>query len=167
MLGMADTWGTVIGAGAVIAGATLTGGFTLLKGRQERAEKERERLEQRVVRHREIRRDAYVALLSKTQEMDELIAEYSNRGLEARAEYRERLGAAETKLYQCLAVVQMEGPAEVARCAKKLVVEYVELCRLTVFSGVTIVQLMAAHTSSTDAQNAFIAATARTLDSER
>jgi hypothetical protein len=58
---MADQSIALISAASALAGVALAGGFTLLKGHQERTDKEADRDEQRRVMHRAARRDVYAA----------------------------------------------------------------------------------------------------------
>ncbi|MEU8742978.1 hypothetical protein AB0C39_04945 [Streptomyces parvulus] len=68
-----DRWSAVIGAGGALLGVALTGGFSLLRGRQEFRDKEAERHEQRKIMHREARREAYLDVLRKYHEVDRKI----------------------------------------------------------------------------------------------
>ncbi|MFJ4845132.1 hypothetical protein [Streptomyces sp. NPDC088733] len=163
---MVDVWGTVVGAGAVIAGAVLTGGFTLLKGRQEGAEKERDRLEQRAVRHRELRRDAYLALLNAGEEIYALQDQHRDLEPAARVELNVTIDATLAKLHQCLAVVRLEGPAHVAESAEVLVNHYRDLTGLVLVQN-DISPLMRARMAALGAQSEFLAAASAALDSER
>ncbi|WP_143080562.1 hypothetical protein [Actinacidiphila rubida] len=160
---MSDILSTLLGAGAVVAGAGLAGGFTLLKGRQESADKERERLEQRVARHREIRRDAYVDFLSKIHLMDLAQREVNrteNRNLSESALLS--LASAERSLYQSLLVVRMEGPTEVAEAARALVRAFRQLNGL-LEDGLTLETVEANMREREATRDAFLASAARTL----
>ncbi|ASQ95534.1 hypothetical protein [Streptomyces sp. 11-1-2] len=162
---MADVWGTLIGAGAVIAGTALTGGFTLLKGRQENADKERDRLEQRLARHREIRRDAYLDLLSKAEEVDDLQHQYLSADSASVDALREALSTASGMLHQSLKIVRMEGPAPVAQAAQRLTDSYSELTRRMGEGDLTFGELLNTRLETLRIQDQFLAAAARALDS--
>lgn len=161
---MAELWSALVGAGAVIAGAALAGGFTLLKGRQESADKERDRLEQRVTRQREIRRDAYLTLINRAEAVDDL-----QRSLLSASSTREEvmleLDTASTRLRQSLLVVRMEGPAEVAQVAQGLVEKYSELSSRMLSGDLTLGVLLDTRIETLAIQADFLAATARALDS--
>jgi len=72
---MVDRWGAIIGAGGALLGVALTGGFSLLRGRQEFRDKDAERREQQKIMHREARREAYLDVLRKYHEVDRKIQE--------------------------------------------------------------------------------------------
>ncbi|MCT9009506.1 hypothetical protein [Streptomyces rhizosphaerihabitans] len=165
MLPMSDSWSTLIGAGAAIAGAALAGGFTLLKGRQENADKERDRLEQRLTHHRAIRRDAYLDLLNKAEEVDDLQRDYLAADGAAIGELRVALSTASSKLHQSLKVVRMEGPAHVAEAAQRLVDSYAELSGRMGGGDLTLGELLTTRIETLRIQDEFLTATASALDS--
>lgn len=149
-----------------MVGAGLTGGFTLLKGRQERVDKERDRLEQRTSRHREIRRDAYIALLSDAKSVDSLQRDFSPSNPLPRTEYLRELTAATDQLYQSLLIVRIEGPDEVAAAAQELVSKYSSLSnQMHSDDGVTLGDLLNGRLATLQAREEFLAVTARALDS--
>ncbi|MEU0674426.1 hypothetical protein ABZ330_16295 [Streptomyces sp. NPDC006172] len=161
---MADLWSTLVGAGAVVAGAALTGGFTLLKGRQENADKERDRLEQRLARHREIRRDAYLDLLNKAQAVDNLQRDYLSADATSVVALREALGNAAIELNQSWKIVRMEGPVQVAEVATRLVDSYAELSRRMGSGDLTLGRLLDSRIETLRIQDEFLMIAARALD---
>jgi len=121
---MADYWGAVIGAAGVLAGGLLTGGFTLLKGQQDRRERDLDRIEQRRVLHRNTRRAAYLDFLNAYSDLDHSIdglwlqvppADVASTPAEF-AEY-DRL---ESALLKAEAALALEGPPEVAVAARSV-----------------------------------------------
>ncbi|WP_328503633.1 hypothetical protein OG828_36980 [Streptomyces sp. NBC_00457] len=64
---MAEQSVALISAASALAGVVLTGGFALLKGRQERLDKQADRDVQRRVMHRESRREVYGQFISRYQ----------------------------------------------------------------------------------------------------
>ncbi|MFE9381104.1 hypothetical protein [Streptomyces sp. NPDC006855] len=162
---MAEIWSTLVGAGAVVVGAGLTGGFTLLKGRQERTDKERDRLEQRITRHREIRREAYLQLLDCAQKLS--LCQGRFVGVDGLPDdLQAELGSAMRDLSRSLLVVRMEGPVEVAAAARDLVGHYDQLNgHILTSGGVSHRLLLEAHTATLGAREEFLRVTAKALDS--
>ncbi|MEV3848132.1 hypothetical protein AB0J30_15210 [Streptomyces microflavus] len=165
---MAEIWNTLVGAGAVVVGAGLTGGFTLLKGRQERTDKERDRLEQRITRHREIRREAYLSLLNNAEAVDTLQRDFTMSEEGSPEEFRSELDTASARLHQSLLVVRMEGPSEVADAAQELVRKYHELSgHMRSDDGMTLGDLLTTRIETLNAREEFLRATTKALDSSQ
>ncbi|WP_329336724.1 hypothetical protein OG866_20680 [Streptomyces sp. NBC_00663] len=122
---MVDRWGAAIGAGGALLGVALTGGFNLLRGRQEFRDKEAERSEQRKIMHREARREAYLDVLRKYHEADRKIQELwkIRPGPDSEVPVDPivlETDAAILDLREACANVILEGPDEVARAAHGL-----------------------------------------------
>jgi 3-methyladenine DNA glycosylase AlkD len=123
---MAEQSVALISAASALGGVVLTGAFALLKGRQERLDKQADRDEQRRVMHRESRRHVYAQLLSQYHDAD--------RKLRATGQLKplpspdaqvadEMLEAEESviALYEVAAAVSLEGPEAVSAAADELV----------------------------------------------
>jgi hypothetical protein len=112
----------LIGAGSALAGVLVTGSFALLKGRQDRSEKQRDRDEQRRVMHRTTRRDVYLGLLTVYGDVEAqleralLLKSSSLRGANVPAEFRD-FDAAIRTIRAAVAVVTLEGPTSVSVAA--------------------------------------------------
>ncbi|MFI5986362.1 hypothetical protein ACIBEA_36565 [Streptomyces sp. NPDC051555] len=119
---MADLWSAAIGAGSALIGVALTGGFNLLKGRQDFREKEAERREQRRVMHRTTRRDVYLEALrayhAADREIQDLLRAYPGIAPDAPADpaFGETEAAILVLREACAAVV-LEGPDLVSEAA--------------------------------------------------
>ncbi|MGA4801224.1 hypothetical protein [Streptomyces lavendulocolor] len=122
---MADLWSAAIGAGGALFGGVLAGGFSLLKGRQEAANSERDRVEQRMVLHRTSRREAYLAVLAAYSEVDRR----TDAVMRMRPPPTANLNVAEEfyaadealrSLREAVAAAQLEGPIAVAEAASAL-----------------------------------------------
>ena len=104
----------------------MAGGFSLLKGRQDRAEKDRDRHESRRVLHRSTRRDAYLEFLNAYGEIDHVLTELwmlqppETRETQAPSEFRD-MDRAYGVLRKAQAVVALEGPQAVAAVAHVVV----------------------------------------------
>ncbi|MCX4598362.1 hypothetical protein OG819_55490 [Streptomyces sp. NBC_01549] len=68
---MSQLFGALSGGLFALAGVSVTGAFTLLKGRKESADKERDRLELRLERQQEVRRAAYAGFLCACHQADD------------------------------------------------------------------------------------------------
>ncbi|MGW3586241.1 hypothetical protein ACWDM8_33520 [Streptomyces rubiginosohelvolus] len=122
---MADRWIALVGAGSALAGVGVTGAFTLLKGRQETREKQRDRIEGRQMLHREARRDAYLEVVRASHEFDEYMDDVW-LGLAVglpddppRPPWDDA-EAAVKRLREAAAKVSIEGTSEVAEAAHDL-----------------------------------------------
>jgi hypothetical protein len=115
----------LIGAGSALAGVLVTGSFALLKGRQDRSEKQRDRDEQRRVMHRTTRRDVYLGLLTAYGDVEAqleralLLTSSSLRGTDVPAEFRD-FDAAIRTIRAAVAVVTLEGPTSVSVAASAI-----------------------------------------------
>ncbi|MEU0075392.1 hypothetical protein ABZ027_38560 [Streptomyces sp. NPDC006332] len=130
----------LISAASALAGVAVTGGFTLLKGRQERLDKEIDREEQRRVMHREARRDAYSQFLSAYHETARGFQEVKKLVPPAHVDdpagdEMDDLEAAIIALQEAGSNVTLEGPPQVQFAADELVeacrdlnLEYTRLC---------------------------------------
>ncbi|WP_158756459.1 hypothetical protein [Streptomyces sp. NRRL S-475] len=138
---MAEQSIALISAASALGGVVLTGAFALLKGRQERWDKQADRDEQRRVMHRASRRDVYAQLLTQYYEVDRKIetarrlrptstpdAQVDDELLEAEASIR--------ALREAASAVSLEGPQSVSAAADLLV----EACwsMLTVLSDLHV-----------------------------
>jgi hypothetical protein len=123
---MAEQSVALISAASALAGVTLTGAFTLLKGRQERLDKQLDRDEQRHIMHREARREAYVAFLTAYHEVERKFEE-AGRIIPPPHDdepIAPELPAAEASimaLKEAGATVALEGPPEMRTAADRVV----------------------------------------------
>ncbi|MFI8988704.1 hypothetical protein ACIG63_27470 [Streptomyces antimycoticus] len=125
---MADQSIALISAASALAGVALTGGFTLLKGRQERTDKQADRDEQRRVMHRAARRDVYAELLTAYHEVDRNFREVAKTRppadptvpIPSGSDVAYQAEASINALRQAAAAVALEGPAEAGAAADKL-----------------------------------------------
>lgn len=125
MVSMSDAWGTVIGAAGALLGVGLTGGFTLLQGRQNQLERDRDRDVQRQRVHQETRRAAYLHLLAVHHETAQKLeaAWVSSPAASQQAGVDTPLSKAETaviSLEAAVADVLLEGPPNVAEAAQAM-----------------------------------------------
>ncbi|MEV0602311.1 hypothetical protein AB0I82_23830 [Streptomyces sp. NPDC050315] len=121
---MAEQWSVLVGAGGALLGVALTGGFTLLKGRQDNTEKQRDRIEQRRVALRETRRTTYVRFLSAYHEVDsKFLDAWKIRpallGATPSPQLLDVLASA-TALREVLTEIALDGPPEVSAAAYDL-----------------------------------------------
>jgi len=72
---MSQLWVALVSAGSALAGATVGGVFSLLKGRQEARERQADRDEQRQYRRLDARRDAYIGFLKAFGEAEDALPE--------------------------------------------------------------------------------------------
>ncbi|MFJ2749772.1 hypothetical protein [Streptomyces sp. NPDC087297] len=129
---LADRWSAVIGAASALIGVALTGGFNLLKGRQDFRDKEADRREQRRVMHRTSRRDVYLEALRAYHVADREIQALLKIRPGATAEDSgdpayEETEAAILVLREACAAVILEGPDAVAEAAHGLWVSCLEV----------------------------------------
>ncbi|MGM9443537.1 hypothetical protein ACTAF0_25220 [Streptomyces murinus] len=117
---MSGNWGVLIGAAATLFGASLTGGFALLQGRQGSRDKQRDRLEQRWLVHREARRDACLKLISKHYEFDKLVEKLWSSRPSGNSQLLVGAGEVMASLTELATVVQLEGPSSVGDAAQRL-----------------------------------------------
>ncbi|MEV6577261.1 hypothetical protein AB0M92_03725 [Streptomyces sp. NPDC051582] len=122
---MAEQAVALISAAGVLAGVALTGTFTLLKGRQERVDRQLDRDEQRLVMHREARRDAYAQFLTTYHEVDRRFAEVKKILPASNPDepVASQLPAAEDAiiaLKEAGSTVSLEGPPELSEAASRL-----------------------------------------------
>ncbi|MFF6912892.1 hypothetical protein [Streptomyces sp. NPDC012466] len=131
---MAEQSIALIGAASALAGAALAGVFTLLKGRQDRLDRQLDRNEQRLIMHREARRDAYARFLTAYHEVDRSFGEVRKAvpppepGLPVPPALS-GVEAAITALSEAGATVSLEGPVEMSLAAHDLVVACSSLLR--------------------------------------
>ncbi|MGA4951481.1 hypothetical protein [Streptomyces lydicamycinicus] len=118
---MSGDWGVLIGVVGTLLGASLTGGFSLLQGRQGSRDKQRDRLEQRWLVHREARRDAYLKLISKLYEFDKLIEELWTSKPNGNHQLLRDVSEVAASLEELATVVKLEGPSSVGDAAQRLV----------------------------------------------
>ena len=118
----------LISAASALAGVVVTGTFALLKGRQERLDKQADRDEQRHVLHRAARRDVYAQLLTAYHEVDRQFGElYKTRpSTDANVRIpREQDIFAQVEvlihtLREAAAAVALEGPTQASAAADDL-----------------------------------------------
>jgi hypothetical protein len=115
----------LIAAASVLGGVMLTSTFNMLKGRQERKDKEAEREEQRRILHRSARKEAYAALLTSYAEADVALDEFgllrpSAHPATGLAPEVVRAKNAVLAFRSAVAAVVLEGPAEVGNAARNL-----------------------------------------------
>ncbi|MEU3294567.1 hypothetical protein ABZ722_19680 [Streptomyces longwoodensis] len=131
---MAEQSIALIGAASALAGVALTGAFTLLKGRQDRLDKQLDRDEQRLIMHREARRDAYACFLTAYHEVDRSFAEVRKviPPPDLTMPVSPQMPATEsaiTALAEAGSTVSLEGPAEMSALAHDVVVACAALLR--------------------------------------
>ncbi|MFF9640536.1 hypothetical protein [Kitasatospora aureofaciens] len=134
---MADYWGVAIGTLGTLAGAAATGGFTLLKGRQDSGLKKLELAEQRNSRHRDIRRDAYAQFLAQLSKVDGAfkklnITPIRSIAMSSDPNMIEEYEALVDELQGFSNVVYMEGPEAVANSAREITSAVKSLRDLTI-----------------------------------
>jgi hypothetical protein len=122
---MAEQSVALISAASALGGVVLTGAFALLRGRQERLDKQADRDEQRRVMHRESRRSVYAQLLSQYHEADRKLRATGqltpppSRDAQVADELREAEESV-VALYEAAAAVSLEGPEPVSAAADEL-----------------------------------------------
>ncbi|MFE5682685.1 hypothetical protein [Streptomyces sp. NPDC056512] len=121
---MAEQGIALIGAGSALAGVLVTGVFTLLKGRQDRLDKQMDRDEQRRNMHREARKGAYASLLAAYYEVERKMGEVAKvRSGVASEPVALELPIAEAAIVaigEAASAVALEGPVDVAAEAQRL-----------------------------------------------
>lgn len=122
---MAEQAAALISAASVLAGVALTGTFTLLKGRQERLDKQLDRDEQRRIMHREARRDAYAQFLAAYHEVDRKFEQVKKifPASDSEQPVAPQLPAVEEAiiaLKEAGSTVSLEGPPELSEAANRL-----------------------------------------------
>ncbi|MET8077058.1 hypothetical protein [Streptomyces sp. NPDC005303] len=124
---MAEQSIALIGAASALAGVALTGAFTLLKGRQDRLDRQLDRDEQRLMMHREARRAAYAVFLAAYHKVDRHFEEVKKviPPLDPREQICPQMPATESAIVELLeagSTVALEGPAEMSAAAHDVVV---------------------------------------------
>lgn len=121
---MTEPFIALVGAGSALAGVLVTSSFTLLKGRQERRDKQMDRDEQRQIMHREARRGAYAAFITAFHEADRKLNEVARtRSGGSDEPVAHELPAAEMAiiaLQEAGSAVSLEGPLAVATEARRV-----------------------------------------------
>lgn len=122
---MSQLTGALIGVCGTVVGASLAGLFALVKGRQESADKERDRLEQRLARQHEMRHAAYTNLLCACHTADDKVrtAWAAPMGAEG-AEESEVAWEAARKVRECQVIVGLAGPSLLADLTERLCRKY-------------------------------------------
>jgi hypothetical protein len=121
---MAQLGVALVSAGSALAGATIGGLFTLLKGRQEARERQADREEQQRQRRLDSRRTAYIAFLKALSDAEDechALYEFKVPGTLEAFEGAERpVIAAFNQLFQAKLEVEMAGPAVMAAQAERV-----------------------------------------------